>query len=135
MATSAIGNWDRYFFLTLLWISCKRSENFLFHIKGTFRSSRSQMFFQKVVLKNFSISTRKNLCWSLFLIKVQDKTFFLWLLCNFKEDFFYSTFLLTASEHWMDEFSICLLYLLNLIAVLRNRAPMRRFWLICKGLI
>ena len=33
---------------------------------------RSQMFSKTGVLKNFAIFTRKNLCWSLFLIKFQD---------------------------------------------------------------
>ena len=37
--------------------------------------SRSQMFFKIGVLKNFENFTRKHLCWSLFLIKLQD--------CNF----------------------------------------------------
>ena len=35
------------------------------------QSSRSQMFFKINLLKNFAIFTRKNLCWSLFLIKLQ----------------------------------------------------------------
>ena len=38
-----------------------------------FRSSRSQKFFKIGVLKNFAIFTRKHLCWSLFLIKLQAK--------------------------------------------------------------
>ena len=35
------------------------------------RSSRSQMFFKIGVLKILGIFTRKRLCWSLFLIKLQ----------------------------------------------------------------
>ena len=35
------------------------------------KSSRSRMFFKKVVLKNFAIFTGKYLCWSLFLIQLQ----------------------------------------------------------------
>ena len=35
------------------------------------RSSRLQMFFKIGVLINFAIFTRKQLCWSLFLIKLQ----------------------------------------------------------------
>ena len=35
------------------------------------RSSRSQMYFKIGVLKNSAILTRKYLCWSLFLIKLQ----------------------------------------------------------------
>ena len=42
------------------------------NIKGKdFRSSLSQMFFKKAVLKNIPIFTRKYLCWSLSLIKWQ----------------------------------------------------------------
>ena len=37
------------------------------------RRSRSQMFFKIVVLKNFANFTGKHLCWSLFLIMLQDK--------------------------------------------------------------
>ena len=43
----------------------------LFLIYSGFRSSRWQMFFKMVVLKNFSIFTGKHLCWNLFLIKLQ----------------------------------------------------------------
>ena len=35
------------------------------------RSSRSQMFFKIGVLKNFANFTGKQLCWSIFLIKLQ----------------------------------------------------------------
>ena len=37
------------------------------------RSSRSQMFLKIDVLRNFASFTRKHLCWSLFLIKLQPK--------------------------------------------------------------
>ena len=40
-------------------------------IKNRYRSSRSQMFFKIGVVKNFAMFTRKHLCWSLFLIKMQ----------------------------------------------------------------
>ena len=36
-----------------------------------FRSIRLQIFFRLGVLKNFVNSTEKQLCWSLFLIKLQ----------------------------------------------------------------
>ena len=36
-----------------------------------FRSSCLQMFFKIDVLQNFTLFTRKHLCWSLFLIKLQ----------------------------------------------------------------
>ena len=35
------------------------------------RSSRSHLFFKIDVLKNFTIFTGKNLCWNLFLMKLQ----------------------------------------------------------------
>ena len=35
------------------------------------KSSRSQMFFKIDVFKNFAMFTTKDLCWSLFLIKLQ----------------------------------------------------------------
>ena len=37
------------------------------------RSTRSQMFLKIDVLSNFASFTRKHLCWSLFLIKLQAK--------------------------------------------------------------
>ena len=37
------------------------------------RSCRSQMFFKIDALKNFANFTVKNLCWSLYLIKLQPK--------------------------------------------------------------
>ena len=40
--------------------------------KSIFRSSRSQKFFKIDVLKNFAIFTRKQLCWNLFLTKLQS---------------------------------------------------------------
>ena len=45
----------------LEWTQIKRSC-----FVGTYRSSRSQIFFKKGVLNNFAI-----LCWSIFLIKLQ----------------------------------------------------------------
>ena len=38
------------------------------------RSSRSQMFFQMCVLKNFANFTGKHLCWSLFLQNTNSKS-------------------------------------------------------------
>ena len=61
------------------------------------RSTRSQMFFKIDVLKDFAIFRGKNLCWSLFLVKLQDfrpttlsnrdsnRDVFLWILRNFLE--------------------------------------------------
>ena len=39
------------------------------------RSSCSQVYFKKDVLKNFAIFTGKRLCWSVFLIKLQVRKF------------------------------------------------------------
>ena len=82
------------------------------HIKSTFRSSCSQMFFRKVVLQNFSIFTRNYLCWScrtedlyLHWKETPKLVFFLWLLGNSRK-IFYSISPLAASVHWMGEFSI-----------------------------
>ena len=36
-----------------------------------FRISSTQMFFKMCVLQNFTIFTGKDLCWSLFLMKLQ----------------------------------------------------------------
>ena len=44
----------------------------LFIHVGIRSNSRSRMFFKTGVLKNFAISTGEHLCWSLFLIKLQD---------------------------------------------------------------
>ena len=88
------------------------------HIKSTSRSSCSQMFFQKVVLQNFSIFTTKHLCWScrtedlyLYWKETPKLMFFLWLLGNSRK-IFYSISPLAASVHWMGEFSI--FYFINL---------------------
>ena len=43
----------------------------LVYIKNRCRSSRSQMFSKIGVLKKLAMFTRKHLCWSLFLIKLQ----------------------------------------------------------------
>ena len=74
---------------------------YFFHLESTkLRSSRSQMSFKADVFKNFSIFTGKNLCWSLFAIKLpackpanllkrDSKTsVFLLILLNFQEQFF-----------------------------------------------
>ena len=47
----------------------KNAENCRKHHR--YRKGRSQMFFKKDVLKNFSIFTGKHLCWSLLLNKWQ----------------------------------------------------------------
>ena len=43
----------------------------------SYKRSRSQMFFKIVVLKYFTIFTRKHMCWTLFLIKLQAFKLFL----------------------------------------------------------
>ena len=42
-------------------------------LQSTSRSSRLEMFFEKAVLKCFQNFTGKHLCWSLFLISLQDE--------------------------------------------------------------
>ena len=54
----------------------------------TDKSSRSQMFSKIGVLKKIAIFTRKQLCWSLFLIKFQ--TLMDWFL--YDKDFRHETF-------------------------------------------
>ena len=44
----------------------------LFIHVGKRLNSRSQMFFKTGILKDFAIFTGKQLCWSLFLIKLKD---------------------------------------------------------------
>ena len=61
-----------------------------------FRSSRSQMFFKKYVLKNFAIFTGKYLCWSFFLKmfikkRPQHRCFSCEYWEIFKNRFFYRT--------------------------------------------
>ena len=68
-----------------------------------YRSSRSQIFFKIGVLKDFGDFTGKNLCWSLFLIKLQawrpstllrrdcNTGIFLWISKIFRNTFFYRT--------------------------------------------
>ena len=58
-------------FTFCLW-SDSRSFPRFWLLNGWLRSSRSQMFFKKGVLKNFANITEKHLCWSLFLIKLQS---------------------------------------------------------------
>ena len=47
---------------------------------GKGSNSRCQMFFKTAALKNFAIFTGKNLSWSLFLIKFQDKSLHFYLI-------------------------------------------------------
>ena len=56
------------------------------------RSSRSQMLFKIGILKNFAISTRKQLGWSFFVIKLQALRELL------KNTFFYRTPPVAAPE-------------------------------------
>ena len=69
----------------------KKTRSCMFHpvhsatSLNKYRSSHSQMFFKIGVLKKSAHFTRKHLCWSLFLIKLQTwkETAFLWKLQNF----------------------------------------------------
>ena len=72
----------------------------IFVFNDLYRSSRSQMFFEIGVLKNFAIFTTKHLCCILFLIKLQaswpatfvksnsSTSVFLWILRIFKNTYF-----------------------------------------------
>ena len=84
-------NWGRYFSLTPFEVWYEKIENFLFSHKN-YLQKQPLVDVLKVVLKNFSIFTSENLCWSLFLInlqacnfvkkRLQRWCFFLWLLFN-----------------------------------------------------
>ena len=50
-------------------IICQRRSNK--NLQHFYRSSRSQMFLEIGVFKDFANFTGKHLCWSLFLIKLQ----------------------------------------------------------------
>ena len=60
--------------LLFIFIFVQETNQFrMFHKKTSiFRSSRSQKFFEIGVLKNFAIFTRKQMCQSLFLTKLQS---------------------------------------------------------------
>ena len=74
------------------------------------RSSRSQIFFKIGVLKNFAKFTRKQPCWSLFLITLQawkpatllkgdsNTGVFLWIWRIFKKSCFYRIPLVATSQ-------------------------------------
>ena len=80
--------------------------SFLNPMKG--RSTRLQMFFKIGVLKNFANFTRKHLCWSFFLIKLQ--ALFNKVSCEisqiFKNTFFNKTPLVAASGRVCEETSL-----------------------------
>ena len=76
-------------------------RNKLICFQNAFRSSRSQMFFKKGILKNFVIFTGKHLCWSLFFNKVAGLLVFSCEYCEiFKNSFFYRTPLAVTSLLW-----------------------------------
>ena len=75
-----------------LFMRYKKKVNLL--VPGVHRTSRLQMFFEIVVLKNFANFTGKHLCWSrpVILLKTDsNRGIFLWNLLNFKNNFFYRT--------------------------------------------
>ena len=96
---------------SLLW---KKWEFSFFYIKTTFRYSRSQMFFQKGALKNFTIFKRKHVLESLFnkFVSVQARKetpiqVFSCEYCEiFKNTFFYRTDSV-ASVPRLDVFTYC----------------------------
>ena len=83
--------------------------HFLLHYKiintiSSLRSSRPEVFCKKGVLRKFAKLLGKNLCQSLFLIKLQA---FLWILWNFFYIFFYRTPLVAASILCQNSFLFC----------------------------
>ena len=118
------------------------TENFIFcAVVFFYRSNHSQILFKKIgILKNFAIITRKNMCWSLFLIKLQawkpqHKCFPVKISKFLRTAFLIenSFFPVAASRKWR----ISLLTLfhagLNVVLPLRSRLPSFRlswkpFW-------
>ena len=80
-----------------------------------YRNSRSHIFFEIDVLENFTIFTRKQLCWSLFLMAFSSATLlkrdsntgaYLWILKNVKELLFADHF------RWL---LLTIMYLVNVM--------------------
>ena len=117
-------------------------ENFIFcAVVFFYRSNHSQILFKKIgILKNFAIITTKNMCWSLFLVKLQawkpqHKCFPVKISKFLRTAFLIenSFFPVAASRKWR----ISLLTLfhagLNVVLPLRSRLPSFRlswkpFW-------
>ena len=88
-----------YYYDCKLWNIYKNTCAFIFLLWN--QKQPPEVFYQKVVLKNFATFTGKHLCWNLFLIKLQafrpdsKKDFntgvFLWILRNFEEHLFWRT--------------------------------------------
>ena len=88
------------------------------HSRVLSKISRLQMFFKIGVLKNFAIFTGKNLCWGLFLIKLQvwgpEALFKKRIqhscspvnIANFNNTFFYRTTPVAASVYLVVYFEI-----------------------------
>ena len=85
------------------------SAEHLWKYASAYRSSRSQMFFKIVFLKNFANFTGKHICWSLFLIKLQafrssavlkrdsNTGIILWNLRNLFKNTFFTEHVLTVT--------------------------------------
>ena len=98
----------KIFFFQRCILNCQTSQVFNGWVLNTalyfemYRSRCSQMFFKKGVLKNFTIFTRKHLCWSLFLVKKlyskeTPAQVFSCRYCGiFKNSYFYRALLLAA---------------------------------------
>ena len=103
---------------------------------GIYRSSCLQVVFKIDVLKNFTIFTEKQLCQSLFLIKLQAwrptnlskrdsyTGVFLWILQNFKNSIFNRTPLMAATgfitkfpELWRKSF-LSIAFLRNFLEII-----------------
>ena len=62
---------DKFKILTPKWQLLKILSNLKYYCQ-IIRSSRRELLYKKVVLKNFAKFTEKHLCWSLFSRKVAD---------------------------------------------------------------
>ena len=62
---------DKFKILTPKWQLLKILSNLKYYCQ-IIRSSRRELFYKKVVLKNFAKFTEKHLCWSRFYSKVAD---------------------------------------------------------------
>ena len=130
LVTSAKGkqdckNWHRYFSLNLFEVWYERN---FFHKKLPSEAAIRRCSFKKFVLKTFSVFTRKHLkAWRpAILFKRDTKTgVFLW---QFSRTLFLqhiSVDRFCRLNGWI--FYVLTFYLLDLIPVLRNQAPVRRF--------
>ena len=63
---------DRHIFHVMIIVTDGFSKKSFF----IFRNNCTQMFFKRGVIRNIVIFTRKHLCWSLFLLKLEPLSFY-----------------------------------------------------------